>query len=119
MSYKHLLTNFYDEIAATLLNIFESMRFKKGSFRFWGCLPIYSAAAARAAGLSDANIRRRILEVHHEAMGVLVEGHIRPLAVPRVIQFLLFNNNPSSLLKFLLIQRFLIVNGCIRASSFV
>jgi len=63
------------------------MRFKKGSFRFWGCLPIYSASAARAAGLSDANIRRRILEVHHEAMGVLVEGHIRPLAVPRVIQF--------------------------------
>ena len=37
--------------------------------------------------MSDAKIRTRILEVHHQAMGVLVEGHIRPLAVPRVIQF--------------------------------
>jgi hypothetical protein len=57
MSYKYLLTDFDDEIAATLLNIFESMRFKKGSFRFWGCLPNYSAPAAEQERQGSATQR--------------------------------------------------------------
>ena len=73
--------------AATLLNIHEHKRFKGGAFRFWGCLPIYNQAAARAAGCSDDKITRRSLEVHHAAMSVLMDGHVRPLAVPRLWRF--------------------------------
>ena len=33
-------------LAATLVNIHESARFKTGAFRFWGCLPVPESSAA-------------------------------------------------------------------------
>jgi hypothetical protein len=39
-------------LTVTLLNIHESKRFKKGAFKFWGCLPVYQAGAATNAGAS-------------------------------------------------------------------
>ena len=33
-------------LAVTLLNIHESARFKTGTFRFWGCLPVPESSAA-------------------------------------------------------------------------
>ena len=52
----------------SLSDINESKRFKKGAFRFCGCLPVYDSAAARLAGRSDTWIMRRIAEVHMQAM---------------------------------------------------
>ena len=72
--------------AVTLLNIHEGKRFKRGSFRFWGCLPIYDFAAARLAGRSDDWIKRRHLGVHHGAMDILVKM-IRELSKPAIFRF--------------------------------
>ncbi len=46
-------------LAVTLLNIHASQRFKKGAFRFLGCLPVYKAEAATNAG---ATLKRRARE---------------------------------------------------------
>ena len=72
--------------AVTLLNIDESKRFKKGAFRFWGCLPVYDSAAARLAGRSDEWITRRIAEVHMQAMDRAVT-QLRAIAHPRPWRF--------------------------------
>ena len=69
-------------VAATVLNIHESKRFKKGAFRFWGCLPVYDSAAARLAGRSDAWITARIAQVHMQAMDRAV-SQLRAIAHPR------------------------------------
>ena len=58
--------------SVSLLNLDESKRFKNGAYRFWGCLPIYNNAAARAEGKTDEWIRCRAAEVHREAMHPLV-----------------------------------------------
>ena len=70
----------------TVLNIMESRRFKKGAFRFWGCLPVYDSAAARLAGRSDAWITRRIAELHMQAMDHAV-SQLRAIAHPRPWRF--------------------------------
>jgi hypothetical protein len=59
-------------LAITLLNIHESTRFKKGEFRFWGCLPVYSPETAENAGASEAQIRHRLAEVHQLSMHVIL-----------------------------------------------
>ena len=59
-------------LVVSLLNIHESKRFKKGVFRFWGCMPLYDKAAARAIGMSKAWIVRRAYELHNIAMGHVV-----------------------------------------------
>ena len=66
----------------SLLSNDETVRFKKGGNRFWGCLPIYSRAAAINAGRSDAWIKRREAEINRDAMAVLI-CQIRKLCKPR------------------------------------
>ena len=58
---------------ATLLHIDESKRFKKGAYWFWGCIPKYNNAAAKAEGESDEWIQCRSAEVHHAAMRPVTE----------------------------------------------
>ena len=78
---RHTVENFNDHCSllmialcsATLLHIDESKRFKKGAYRFWGCIPKYDNAAAKAEGKSDEWIRRRSAEVHSAAMHPVVE----------------------------------------------
>ncbi len=43
-----------DVLEVILLNIHESARFNKGSFRIWGCLPEPSAAAAENEGTPES-----------------------------------------------------------------
>lgn len=66
----------------TSLIIRESKLFKKGSYRFWGCMPIYDNAAAKAVGKSDEWIKCRSAEVHREAMRLIVQ-EIRQFCKPR------------------------------------
>ena len=73
-------------LAVSVLNTHESKRFKKGAFRFWGCMPIYDQSAARANGVSQSWIVRRTNEVHHIAMGHVVD-QIRKLCVQRPYRF--------------------------------
>ena len=70
----------------TLLNIHESKRFKKGAFRFWGCLPVYQAEAAANAGASIDQVRKRIVEVHQAGMHVVLEA-IKELCAPASYRF--------------------------------
>ena len=55
------------------MNIDESKRFKKGAYRFWGCIPKFDNAAAKAEGRSDDWIRCRSAEVHRSAMHSVAE----------------------------------------------
>ncbi len=55
---------------ATLLNIPESARFKKGAFRIWGCLAEPSAAAAENEGTPESKIRIRATEVHQVGLSI-------------------------------------------------
>jgi hypothetical protein len=73
-------------LAVTLLNIHESARFKKGAFRFWGCLPVYSAEAAGNAGTSESKIRIRAAEVHQAGLGIVLEA-VRELNSPAAYRF--------------------------------
>ena len=73
-------------LAVTLLNLHESARFKKGAFRFWGCLPVYSAAAAENAGSSASWIRKRAAEVHQIGLGIVLEA-VRELNAPAAYRF--------------------------------
>ena len=58
---RHTVENFNDHgsllmialRSAALLNIDESKRIKKGAYWFWGCIPKYDDAAAKAEGKSD------------------------------------------------------------------
>ena len=61
-------------LTVTLLNIHESKRFKKGAFRFWGCLPVYQAEAATNAGASMDQVRKRTVEVHQAGLHVVFEA---------------------------------------------
>ena len=78
---RHTVENFNDHgsllmialRSAALLNIDESKRFKKGAYRFWGCIPKYDNEAAKAEGKSDEWIRRRSAEIHRAAMHPVVE----------------------------------------------
>ena len=58
----------------TLLNIHESKRFKKGAFRFWGCLPVYQAEAATNAVACMDQVRKRTVEVHQAGLHVVFEA---------------------------------------------
>jgi hypothetical protein len=73
-------------LAVTLLNIHESARFKKGAFRFWGCLPVYSAEAAQNAGVSETRVKHRIAEVHQLGLHIVLDA-IRELNAPAAYRF--------------------------------
>ena len=91
---RHTVENFNDHCillmiaqrSATLLNIDETKRFKKGAYRFWGCIPKYDNAVAKAEGKSDEWIRRRSAEVHRAAMHPVVE-QIREVSEARPYLF--------------------------------
>ena len=70
----------------TLLNIDESKRFKKGAFRFWGCLPVYQAEAATNAGATIDQVRKRIAEVHQAGLHVVLEA-IKEIGSPAPYRF--------------------------------
>jgi hypothetical protein len=70
----------------TLLNIHESVRFKKGAFRFWGCLPVYKTEAATNAGTAPNKASKRCAEVHQAGLHVGLEA-IRELCAPAPYKF--------------------------------
>ena len=61
----------------TLMNIDESKRFKKGAYRFCGCIPKFDNAAAKAGGRSDDWIKCRSAEVHRSAMRHVADQILR------------------------------------------
>ena len=70
----------------TLLNIHESQRFKKGAFRFWGCLPVYKTEAATNAGTTPNKASKRCVEVHQAGLHVVLEA-IRELCAAAPYKF--------------------------------
>ena len=68
------------------MNIDESKLFKKGAYRFWGCIPKFDNAAAKAAGRSDDWIRGRAAAVHRSAMRHVTD-EIREFGKPRPYLF--------------------------------
>ena len=70
----------------TLLNIHESQRFKKGAFRFWGCLPVHKTEAATNAGTTPSKASKRCAELHQAGLHVVLEA-IRELCAPAHYKF--------------------------------
>ena len=68
----------------TLLNIDESKQFKKGAYRFWGCIPKYNNAAAKVelrkeSQTNGSNADRLELIVQHYGGN---SGNLQGTAIP-------------------------------------
>ena len=74
----------YAVLAVTLLNIHKSARLTIGAFRFWGCLPVYSAAAENA-GASETQIRHRIAEVHQLSKTIVADAYLTYLLSKTIV----------------------------------